>query len=133
MDTDSVRMILLSGSTSSIFLPAFPFPFVFLPLKVSPLPLNASKPVSAPGGWTPNELPGRELPGVFPALSTLMPNLLAMVAIGAGGGLTGSLYPTGVAKSTSKSVSNTEMPPFGGGVEVCVLVSIMSRRKTIEL
>ena len=44
------------------------------------------------------------------------PNRLAIVSTGLGATLVGSLYPFGVAKSTSRSVLNTDMPGVIDGV-----------------
>lgn len=93
-------MILLLESTSSILRTLLPFPFVFLPLRVCPLPLNDSNSgtaegvtVLAPGAAPPrapllNAEPGREDPGVDELRSIL--SLDAIVSGGAGSGLLGS-------------------------------------------
>jgi hypothetical protein len=70
-------------------------------------------------GIFPKLLPGREPAGVdFPDafLPPSRPKRLAIVSTGFGCGLGGSFQPLGVAKSTSRSVSKTEMPGATDGL-----------------
>jgi len=132
-DTYSVRIILLPSDTCSTPRWLMPLPFVFLPDKVSPLPLKLSQwsppllTVGAPPVTNPpaRDDDGREEPGDDEFKS--MFNLEAIVDGGRALGRSGSTYPTGGAKSTSRSVSRTHIPAPPG------TVSITKKPKTMEL
>ena len=133
--THSVRMILLPSGTCSAFRWLMPLPLVFLPPSVSPFPLKLSH-------WSPpllsavelllvpanpplNDEPGLEDPGECEFRSIF--SFDAIVVGGAALGLSGSTYPRGAAKSTSRSVSRTLIPSPPGRV------SITSSPNTMEL
>lgn len=112
-----------------------PFPFVFRPLRVSPLPLKASH-FSPPFDIlvSPDDVaakaPDKDDPGLDETGVDSFKSIFSFEAIVDGGaafGRSGSLYPTGAAKSTSRSVSRTLIPPPPGWV------SMINRSKTMVL
>lgn len=133
--THSVRKMRLFSSTCSIALAFTPLPLTRFPPRLLPVPLNAShaggaSSVSFPLPFEPTDTGvAAPLPlastSCTPFVSTL--NLSRMLGSDSDGFLySGSTYPTGGAKSTSRSVSRTEMAGPGG------VTSMMRRRKVSE-